>query len=101
MTAISLIVEFSVRPEHMQEFLGVMQQHAAASRAEPGCLQFKIVKPTAAMDYRVFLFEEWKDQAALDWHLAHSALNETRRKYAHWIFDRHITHCAVADEPAR
>ncbi|AZG10930.1 antibiotic biosynthesis monooxygenase [Pigmentiphaga sp. H8] len=95
MQAISLIVEFSIKPEHREEFLAVMQTHAANSLKEEGCLQFKIVTPSAPMDDRVFLFEEWKDQAALDWHLAHSALNDTRKRYDTWIFNRHITHGRV------
>lgn len=95
MSTIALIVEFEVKPEHLDEFIAVMKTHAAASEAEEGCLQFKLVTASAPMDYRVFLFEEWKDQAALDWHLKHSKLNETRKRYANWIFTRHITHTRV------
>ncbi len=95
MNAISLIVEFSVKAHHRLDFIAVMQKHASASREEPGCLQFKIVTPNGPMDDRVFLFEEWKDQAALDWHLKHSKLNEVRQQYDNWIFDRHIIHCNV------
>lgn len=92
MSAISLIVEFSVKPEFHEEFLGVMRAHAAESRKEAGCVQFKIITASAKMDGRVFLYEEWRDQEALDWHLKNSKLNETRKQYDAWIFGRHIIH---------
>ena len=95
---IALIVEFSVKPHHREDFLAVMGNHARESRKEEGCLQFKIINPSARMDDRVFLFEEWKDQAALDWHLKHSKLSETRKQYDSWIFGRQITHCEVHPE---
>ncbi|VTU22306.1 autoinducer-2 (AI-2) modifying protein LsrG [Variovorax sp. PBS-H4] len=95
---ISLIVEFSIKTHHREDFLAVMQNHARESRKEEGCLQFKIITPSAPMDDRVFLFEEWKDQAALDWHLKHSKLGETRKQYDAWIFNRHILHGAVQPE---
>lgn len=100
MASISLIVEFSVKAAHRAEFLAVMQEHATATRREPGCLQFRIVTPSAPMDDRVFLFEEWKNQGALDWHLTHSALNEVRKRYDAWIFARHIIHGTVVEEPS-
>ncbi len=93
--SIALIVEFEVKPEHLDAFINVMKAHAAASEAEEGCLQFKLMTSSAPMDYRVFLYEEWKDQAALDWHLKHSKLNDTRKQYEQWIFMRHITHTRV------
>jgi quinol monooxygenase YgiN len=95
MSTISLIVEFSVKAEFRTDFLAVMRGHAAATEQEAGCVQFKIVAPSAAMDDRIFLFEEWKDQAALDWHLEHSKLREVRKRYDSWIFGRHILHGTV------
>lgn len=99
MSTIALIVEFSVKPEYVDQFLSTMKTHAKASQEEPGCLQFKIVAVSAAMDGRVFLFEEWRDQAALDWHLEHSKLNDTRKQYDAWIFNRHIIHGHVVNHP--
>lgn len=100
MATISLIVEFSVKAAFRAPFLEVMQEHAAATRKEPGCVQFRIIAPSASMDDRVFLFEEWKDQAALDWHLKHSKLDEVRKRYDAWIFTRHIIHGTVVGEPS-
>ncbi|NYT36479.1 putative quinol monooxygenase [Allopusillimonas soli] len=98
--SIALIVEFSVKPEHLDAFLSVMKTHAEASQQEPGCVQFKIIAASAAMDGRVFLFEEWRDQEALDWHLKHSKLNDTRKQYDPWIFNRHIVHGHVVNNPS-
>lgn len=65
-----ITVDFEIDATHLDAFLPLMVQNAAASvRDEPGCRQFEVCqdpdKPT-----RMFLYEVYDDRAAFDTHLA-------------------------------
>ena len=65
-----ITVDLEIDAAHLDAFLPLMVQNAAASvRDEPGCRQFDVCqdpdKPT-----RMFLYEVYDDRAAFDAHLA-------------------------------
>jgi len=92
---IALVVEFDVKPEHRDAFEAVIRSHAARTLdAEPGCLQFDVLIPKKDTG-AVFLFECYKDGAALEAHGKSPILAETRAKYEDMINDRRITMCDV------
>lgn len=64
-----VIVDFTVKPEHLAAFMPAMVANARASReSEPGCRQFDVcVAPDDPT--KIFLYELYDDKAAFDAHL--------------------------------
>jgi (4S)-4-hydroxy-5-phosphonooxypentane-2,3-dione isomerase len=64
---VTVTVTLEIEPTRVDEFLRIMTENAAASRAEAGCLRFEISrafdKPNAFA-----LSEAYKDKAAMDAH---------------------------------
>ena len=95
MSKIALIAEFEVKPDHRDAFQKLMRMHAqAALDHEPGCLQFDVAVPRDDPS-RVFLYEIYRDGAALDNHMNSPGLTETRKSYAHMICEKRVTICRV------
>lgn len=64
-----LIVDFQVKPEHIDRFMTMIDENARASVAnEPGCLQFDV---TRANDdpCRVMLYEVYANEDAFKTHM--------------------------------
>jgi quinol monooxygenase YgiN len=60
-------VIYTFAPEKTDEAEALLQALRNGSRAEPGCITFDVAR--SLEDPNVFvLFEEWKDQAALEVH---------------------------------
>jgi quinol monooxygenase YgiN len=71
----ALIVEFEVKPEHLQRFNELLAVNARASvEKEPGCYQFDVLHQ-AKEPTRVVLYEIYHDEAAFE---AHRACEHTR-----------------------
>ncbi len=62
------------RPETLEELLAVSLEHVHRSREEPGCLSHDVYTH-AENPLRLFFFETWADQAAVN---AHFAVPESR-----------------------
>ncbi|MEU6039651.1 putative quinol monooxygenase [Actinomadura sp. NPDC047616] len=58
-----VIVTLRVRPGRLDEFLAGIQANARASRREPGCLRFDVLR-TAEDPYEFVLYEIYRDEAA-------------------------------------
>lgn len=94
MTKIALIVEFHVKSEHRADFITLLRDHAAGTLAdEEGCLQFDLLLPNE--NGRVFLYEVYRDEAALTAHMGSERLAATRSTYEDWVDDRVIHVCTV------
>jgi quinol monooxygenase YgiN len=64
-----VLAELRGKPERIEEFEAFMERHAAASRAEPGCLVFDVCRDPA--DPQAFvLYEVYSDEAAYQAHRA-------------------------------
>lgn len=64
-----VLAELRARPERIAELDAFMARHAAASRAEPGCLAFDVCRDPA--DAAAFvLYEVYVDEAAYTAHRA-------------------------------
>ena len=69
MTDLVLLVEIEIVAGQMEAFLARVGQHRDNVLAnEPDCRRFELLKPQEDGD-RVFLYEVYADQAALDHHL--------------------------------
>jgi quinol monooxygenase YgiN len=95
MSKIALIVEFETKSESRAAFIDLMRNHAEGTLAdEEGCLQFDVLLPTEG-NGRVFLYEVYRDEAALREHTQSPRLAATRERYADMIEGRTIHLCTV------
>lgn len=93
MSNIALVVEFQIKPEHRQAFKDLLTDHAVRTlEAEDGCLHFDVVVDSED-DGHVFLYEVYRDQAALEEHRNSPILAKTRAAYADLIDDRNLIVC--------
>lgn len=67
MVAITVVLE--IDPARVDEFLDVMLRNAAASRKEPGCTRFEVVRAFDRPD-QFALSEAYVDRAAIEAHMA-------------------------------
>ena len=95
MSRLMIVVEFEVKPEHRDAFIELMKGHARLSRTEDGCRQFDVLLPQSDPG-RVFLVEEWRDQAALDVHAKLPRMAQNQETYRPWLVSRKVTRC-IAD----
>lgn len=103
MTMVTNIVEYRVKPAHRADFEAKLRAHAAGTlREEEGCLRFDVMVPRDEPN-RLWLFELYRDQAALDTHAAGARLKAFRDYYAPLLEDRRIVVADVlpADVPPK
>lgn len=61
-------VTLQIKPERLDAFLEAMLQNASSAvRDEPGCLRFDVVQDQEDPN-RIYLYEVYRDEAALDAH---------------------------------
>jgi quinol monooxygenase YgiN len=95
MSKIALIVEFETKPEDRAAFIALIRSHGEGTLAdEDGCLQFDLLLPTEG-NGRVFLYEVYRDEAALREHNLSPRLAATRKSYANMIEGKTIHVCTV------
>ena len=61
-------VMYTVPAERADEAARILRELGTASRAEPGCMGYEVVRGEDGTTF--VLFEKWRDQAALDAHYA-------------------------------
>jgi quinol monooxygenase YgiN len=64
---IILAVTLPIKPECREEAKAIALQMTAETHKEPGVLRYTFHYPVDDSD-TLFVYEEWKDQAALDFH---------------------------------
>ena len=98
MGKISLVVELKMNPGTRDAFVERVRQHGETCLdREPGCLQFDVLVPTDGSD-RVFLYEVYADQAAIDAHMATAHMAQYREDTEPMIAERIRTACAVVND---
>jgi quinol monooxygenase YgiN len=68
-TSISLVVRYVAAAGNASRVAELLQQHAAASRAEPGCREFTVLQG-AADPHEFVIVERYADEAAFAAHRA-------------------------------
>jgi quinol monooxygenase YgiN len=83
-----IIVKWVIKPEHVAAFLDTMRWHIEATRkSEKGCLQFDLCRDSA--NERCFwLYEVYRDDAALAEHAKSPSLPKLREKIPEWVEER-------------
>lgn len=67
--------EALVSDENREAFRPVAERQVTLSRAEAGCLSYAYFED-AMQPGRFFFYEEWRDQAAVDFHFAQTYCHE-------------------------
>ncbi len=64
-----IAAKITLKADKVDAFVAASKTILAASRAEPGCISYTLYQnPHEKTAF--FFFEEWKDQAAIDFHFA-------------------------------
>jgi quinol monooxygenase YgiN len=66
---VTVIARYRAKPGEGDAVAGVLQHHVAATRSEPGCIQFEASRSVEDPDEFV-LFERYEDEAAFESHRA-------------------------------
>ena len=64
---IGIFAEFHLKPEKTEEFLELVKPLIKASNEEAGCIKYGLHK-ALNRENTYIMVEEWKDQAAIDFH---------------------------------
>ena len=94
---LALVVEFRIKPEHIDAFARAIDDNARASRdTEPGCRQFDVCRdPDEPALF--FLYELYDDNAAIDAHLKSAHFQAMNAATAGWVASKSIkTYTRVA-----
>ncbi len=97
MSKVALVVELGMVPGRRDAFLDRARRHAATClQEEPGCLRFDLLVPEDDGD-RVFLYEVYADQAAVETHLATPRMARYLEDTKDMIATRKRTLCRLAN----
>lgn len=80
-SGVVLLVQFRVRPDRTAEFEEALTRLVEATRAEPGCLDFR-GHAAAGQGHRFLLYERWTDREALGRHDATPHLAAFKARFA-------------------
>lgn len=67
----SVIVEAEIKPDRMDEFMTMIQKNAEASRKEPGCIRFDVLR-AQDNENKFWFYEVYENPAAVDFHKTQS-----------------------------
>jgi quinol monooxygenase YgiN len=112
--AIRIVSNISVEPSQIQDYLDYWAHRSPQCRAEPGCLQYQVLR-SVEIPNEFALLELWEDQETYDTHWAAQLQIPNRPAFARvprthgrdgleFYFDQRYYHLEngqwVADEPA-
>ena len=80
MSRIMIVVEFELQPQHADDFIKLMKNHAELSRKEDGCQQFDVLQAQDDPN-KIFFIESWRDAEALAVHSKVPRMAENRAIY--------------------
>ncbi|MEO7853844.1 MAG: putative quinol monooxygenase [Rubrivivax sp.] len=86
----ALIVEFRIKPAHIDAFHAAIVDNARASReTEPGCRQFDVCRDPADPAL-FFLYELYDDDAAIDAHVQSAHFRHMDALTAPWVENKTV-----------
>ena len=87
---LALVVDFHIKPEHVEAFADAIGANAKASReTEAGCRQFDVCRD-AADPTRFFLYELYDDEAAIAAHMASAHFKTMDALCAPWVQSKSV-----------
>ena len=63
----AVVVQATIQPDRMAEFIELIQKNAQETRKEPGCLRFDVLRSQDTPN-EFFFYELYKDPSAIDYH---------------------------------
>ena len=72
------------KPEHRNDIMRVTAAIVPPSRAEAGCISYGVYERLSGENEYLF-FEEWMDQAALDFHFKAPHFQEFIKEFTHLL----------------
>lgn len=98
MSKIALVVELKIAPGRQAEFVARARQHGAnCLDIEEGCLAFDVLVPEDGSE-RVFLYEIYADQQAVDTHLSTPHMAAYLEDTGEMIAERTRTACRLIED---
>ncbi len=86
-----LTAHFNIKPEHVADFREVIsRQGNNAMEKEEGCFQFDISQHPED-EIQFFLYEVYRDQAAIDAHQKTPHFADYRKSAEPWVISRDVT----------
>ncbi|MBM3224269.1 MAG: antibiotic biosynthesis monooxygenase [Candidatus Tectomicrobia bacterium] len=96
---IALMVTMKIKPGHHDAFMAALLGDARGSAYdEPGCLRFDVVQDAQAPD-TVYLYEVYRDEAALEAHRQASHYRTWRETAKDWFDGAPVVHRCVTVFP--
>jgi quinol monooxygenase YgiN len=93
----AVLVRYSVKPGRMGEFLAILKDHIAKTRAlEPGCVQFDLLVPHDQQDC-IHLYEVYADESAFRVHNASEQLATYKIASNELLDERAIVWCTIEE----
>ena len=87
---LALVVEFRIKPPHIETFEHAIIENARASRdTEPGCRQFDVCRDPADPSV-FFLYELYDDDAAIQAHLQTPHYLQMNQATAAWVESKKV-----------
>jgi quinol monooxygenase YgiN len=84
MTArLNIVARIKPRAEHKDHALTAICAIVEQTRAEPGCVEFKVNECRGSGD--IILYEEWRDEAAFNFHHGQIYTRSVMEAYAQWL----------------
>lgn len=80
---LNVIARIKPHQEHLDAARGAIREIMDRTRAEPGCITFRLSENTN--DGSLHLYEEWRDEAALDLHHEQSYTKAVFKAYQEWL----------------
>ncbi len=93
---LALVVEFRLKPAHVDAFDRAIVENARLSReTEPGCRQFNVCRDSADPTL-FFLYELYDDDAAIEAHLRTSHYQAMNAATADWVASKSVRKLVLA-----
>jgi (4S)-4-hydroxy-5-phosphonooxypentane-2,3-dione isomerase len=93
----AVLVRYSVKQGRMAEFLAILKDHIARTRAsEPGCVQFDLLVPHDGNDC-IHLYEVYADDEAVRIHNASEQLARYKAATNALLDERAIAWCTIEE----
>lgn len=90
-----LVVHLEIQPPHFDAFVAEVRAHGARSQQlEEGCLGFQVLLPVDAPN-RLILVETYRDDAALEAHLASAHMADYLQRTGPMVRDRQRHRCTL------
>jgi quinol monooxygenase YgiN len=80
---LNIVARIAPRPEYREQAIAAICAIVKETRAESGCIAFKVNECQVSRD--IILYEEWRDEAAFEFHHSQIYTLAVMKAYADWL----------------